>query len=135
MIDAKTNSYIGACSDAKLLTVLEQIHADKEYRQPSRGICGAVRDCFFEDGKILDGHDEAILQQLMSYWPKHSGNLSYPVPSDDPGLNAKARFHSCSSRWSNNRWSKTIKYGQLRWELLEFCIQRLKDRIYEDKVS
>ena len=119
------------CTDEVLLRAMEAIRDNKEYRSDASGICAAL-DAYFhkEYGALLDGFENSELRHLMSLWNKFSGEAHYPVPATTEGISGKEEYHS-----SLDCWNKDTAYGQLRWELLEFCIQRLKDRIYEDKIS
>ncbi len=130
MICRITDRPLGACTDGLLLEILNAVHSDEDYRQPDMGICAGV-DRYCEDHNwIFDSMDGLELRHLMSLWPKFSGRTFHPVPSTDPDRDSRDMYMDC-----DDCWNKDTEYGQLRWELLEFCIQRLEDRIYEDGVS
>lgn len=67
---------------------------------------------------------EDTLESLFVKWPKYSGIPSYPVPSVTLGLTALDQFDTValdrSSFWEG-------EYGELRKELLEFCIAQLEN--------
>ena len=128
----KANGYtrIGPCTDEKLLQIMEAIRDNPDFREDKMGICGGVDLYGHSEGWVFESSDSYDLRYLMSLWPKFSGKDFYPVPSTTGGVDAHDAFHSCMECWNKN-----TEYGQLRWELLEFCIERLKDRIYEDKIS
>lgn len=130
MIEISSGAFIGHCQDELLLTMLQAIRDDPLLRSHELGICGGVDLYCCGKGWIFDSTDGLELKHLMSLWPKFSGKAFYPVPSMTEGRDACDEFQNCM-----NCWSRETAYGQLRWELLEFCIQRLEDHIYEDKVS
>ena len=130
MYSLTTDKYLGKCTDASLRDALLAIRSDPELRIERQGICSSV-DLFFSKKKVLfDIHDSCDLRHLMSLWPKFSGYVHYPVPPTIEGKDSSSEYHQCP-----DTWNQETEYGKLRWELLEFCIQRLEDRIYEDKVA
>ena len=72
------------------------------------GICGNVsyRKCL-------------ILDELFKTWPKYSGNREFPIQVE--GEDPQATYIYCKNMWSNS-----TEYGQLRWELLNYCIAQLQ---------
>lgn len=130
MIDYKTGALIGACTDEEMLDALRAVRDEQKFQPRELGICGGVDLYFDEQGKLVDSADGNNLRDLMSLWPKSSGHRYYPVPPVLERHSASDAFHECIACWDKN-----TEYGQLRLELLDFCIQRLEDRIYEDKVS
>lgn len=59
------------------------------------------------------------MKKLWVDWPKYSGEIDYPVPSPDPIDNAQSIFWGWKNKW-------TGEYGQLRYELLDYLIERTK---------
>ena len=130
MIDYKTGNLIGACTDELLLEALKAIKNDETLRAYDTGICSGLDSYFRRMGCFTSSTESCEMRHLMSLWPKFSGRAFYPVPSVDPSGSPDGIYHAC-----RDMWNQETEYGKLRWELLEFCIQRLEDRIYEDKVS
>ncbi|ASD52148.1 hypothetical protein KNT64_gp196 [Pseudomonas phage PspYZU05] len=60
---------------------------------------------------------------LMAVWPKYSGNRNYPVPAPSSYAkpNPEDAYYNCEC------W--TSEYGQLRIELLDFCIAKLTKKV------
>lgn len=124
-----SNSYMKLTNEM-LLEALEAIKTDPSLRDGTTGICSSIDIYFGRKSYYTQSDDTYKIRNLMSFWQKFSGKDFYPVPSPIPGKTPHAYFHECV-----DMWNQETEYGRLRWELLEFCIQRLKDRIYEDKVS
>lgn len=130
MIEYPSGKFIKEITDEELLKALKVVRDTPAFQFPELGICAGVEMYYNGQGFIFDSADGQELKHLMSLWPKFSGRTFYPVPSTNEGQDAYGAFHECIACWDKN-----TEYGQLRWELLDFCIQRLEDRIYEDKVS
>lgn len=111
--------------------VLEALKDCKDIRDhgciPSnRGICGYVEDRTGFDSAIIGG----ILKPIFEKWPKYSGSEWYPVPHPDydgddydsgPEYWAESAYEE---DFEYDRW--TGPYGELRDELLSFCIEQLE---------
>lgn len=73
---------------------------------------------------------EDTLKSLFVKWPKYSGIPSYPIPSVTLGLTALAQFDTValdrSSFWEG-------EYGELRKELLQFCIDTLTKELENEE--
>lgn len=73
---------------------------------------------------------EDTLESLFVKWPKYSGIPSYPIPSVTLGLTALAQFDTValdrSSFWEG-------EYGELRKELLQFCIDTLTKELENEE--
>lgn len=59
-----------------------------------------------------------VFKDLAEQWPKYSGYESYPVPSTNPDIGPGRCFYETRNLWIG-------PYGDLRRELLEFCIDWL----------
>ena len=130
MIEYPSGKFIKEITDEELLKALKVVRDTPAFQFPELGICAGVEMYYNGQGFIFDSADGQELKHLMSLWPKFSGRAFYPVPSVDPSGSPDGIYHAC-----RDMWNQETEYGKLRWELLEFCIQRLEDRIYEDKVS
>ena len=119
MFDLKTNKEV-ALTEKKILQALKAIHRNKKRRLNTIGICGAVKH-YFEEGSdiIVTSKDQNVLHQLMKDWPKHSGVTEVPICAY--GIDPMREFTSCL-----NMWNQKTPYGQLRWELLEWLIEKLE---------
>jgi hypothetical protein len=60
-----------------------------------------------------------MAEQGISFkdWKHFSGSLRYPVPAHIDAEKAYDNF---------DRWSKKSKYGQLRWQLLDWLIEQFE---------
>ena len=123
------NNYL-EMTDEMLLEALKATKTDPSLRDRTTGICSSVDNYFGRKGYYTQSSDTYEVRSLMSYWPKFSSKDFYPIPSPVPSKTPHDYFHEC-----HDMWNQETEYGKLRWELLEFCIQRLKDHIYEDKIS
>lgn len=71
------------------------------------GIRGSIR-CLFTIMKQYDID--------FSQWENFSGDYEYPIPSNNP----KFAYNNF------DKWSKKSKYGQLRWQLLDWLIEQFE---------
>ena len=120
MINIRTNK-VTKLTNKQILSALKAIKNNKEYRYPSTGICNGIRhylegrsDIYFT---VRDSH---TIQELMKEWPKHSGNNEFPITVR--GINPMKEYMGCY-----DKWDRKTEYGQLRWELLEWLINKLEN--------
>lgn len=59
-----------------------------------------------------------LLLTFMTMWPKYSGTKHYPIRVSEDKCPVLT-YHMCK-----NMWSRRSKYGLLRWELLDWLIER-----------
>lgn len=130
MISVNNSNTYMKLTDEMLLEALKAIRTDPSLRDGTTGICSSIDTYFRRKGYYTQSSDTYEIRSLMSCWQKFSGKDFYPIPSPNPSKTPHEYFHEC-----HDMWNQETEYGKLRWELLEFCIQRLEDRIYEDKVS
>lgn len=87
---------------------------DRHKHKSTEGIC-----------KYITFKQKQHVQHIFNIWSKYSGQRNYPVPSPYKHVSHGLAY------FKYNRWSKKSKYGQLRYELLDFVIntveQQLKD--------
>lgn len=62
-----------------------------------------------------------LLMTLMTQWPKYSGDAQYTVPGP------KGEHPSTAYGNNINKWDRSTEYGQLRYELLDYLIDRVDD--------
>lgn len=89
------------------------------------GICFEVHE-YMRKKHTSSGWEDAVdtyLEELMSKWPKHSGSRAYPIPAPVRDTTPGAYFWATMQ--VGRKWDGKTKYGQLRWELLQFCITEL----------
>ena len=88
------------------------------------GICNNVRS-YVEEFRWDEAMD--VLHILFKRWPKFSGNTNFPVPdpkNETSGwLDAYNIYFSAAG--ADAIWDRENEYGQLRWELLDFCIEEI----------
>ncbi len=101
-------------ANEKLLNALKIIQTKVQNGNvlSSQGICTDVYE-LLGDKSIME-----TLSSIMAKWPAHSGSLEYPIPSTHPKLNYFEIYWSTDNYWIG-------QYGQLRRELLHFCINEL----------
>lgn len=85
--------------------------AENKLLEREIGICSNVCTLF-------PCRHEAQLLNCMSTWPKYSGNRCFPVPGG-------------SSLYEASKDKYEGQYGQLRRELLNFCINRYTENLLE----
>lgn len=61
------------------------------------------------------------IQNLALTWEHHSGDLKYPVPYP---VAVCPRF---AYEDTTDYWDKSTEYGQLRYELLDYLIERVEN--------
>lgn len=86
---------------------------DNGPHSPNQGICFHV-------------HCEMILEPLFRQWDKFSGNEKYPIPCSVLG-SEDAYIQQ------GDMWDKRFKYNKLRWELLDFLIDKLEHKVGRKK--
>ena len=119
MFDLKTDKEV-TLTDKKVLQALKAVHRNKRYRCNAIGICGAVKHYLQSNGKnIVTTKDRDVLYRLMKDWPKHSGVTKFPICAY--GVDPIKEFKTCM-----DMWNQKTPYGQLRWELLEWLINKLE---------
>ena len=98
------------------------------------GICYPVRQFFL----CIDARTGMTLHNLFKRWPKWSGLLEYPVPAPSDFVAKDAGDYAAAAQaydMLDSHWDSTTEYGQLRIELLEFCIATLEEEIANEQVS
>lgn len=68
---------------------------------------------------------QTIPSKLLKTWDKYAMDYMYPVPSTDAGITAEEKY--IKEARANNLWNKNTEYGKLRYELLDFIEEYLKD--------
>ena len=107
-------------TNKKVLQSLKAIKRSKKRRLSTIGICGAVKRYLTESsGNIVTIRDQDVLLRLMKDWPKHSGVTEFPICAY--GVDPMKEFSNCI-----DMWNQKTPYGQLRWELLEWLINKLE---------
>jgi len=64
-------------------------------------------------------YSEDLLHELFETWPKFSGDIEYPVPSDLEDESPRNAYDMRANLWVG-------AYGDLRKELLDHCINELE---------
>lgn len=85
------------------------------------GICSITEQCA-KMTEIAPEVWDKWLEDKFKQWPKFSGDIDYPVPSDTKD-SAKMAYFFCSP---TDLWSPFCPYGALRRELLEFLIREVE---------
>lgn len=102
---------------AELLEALKQI---RERPEPRVGICYQLDAQSCSDERA--DYWRSKVRDLFQEWPQFSGSAEFPVPhpTEPAGI-------AYNSTW--NMWDRRTKYGQARWDLLEFCISELEKEL------
>lgn len=103
----------------EMLAVLEELRAN--------GPVGAGMGICQNASSLYQAHYGVIvpieaMQELMTKWPDYSGNPRFPVPSPHGG----SAQHAYMNTLDVDMWNPDVPYGHLRWQLLEWLIERLK---------
>jgi hypothetical protein len=98
---------------------------DSGPQYPNCGICTNV-----QESKWYRPHDFEVRRQfnncmrgLMQSWPLYAGDLVHPVPH--PELSASEAYHHSKIAF----WDFYAEYGQNRWNLLHYMIEKLEEEI------
>lgn len=119
MINYKTNEKV-ELTHSMILTALKAMKEVATYRISVLGICGCVSAYYLNrDGLISNVKDQFIIEKLIEGWPKHSGVTEFPICAY--GVSPMKEFANCI-----DMWNQKTPYGQLRWELLEWLINKLE---------
>lgn len=117
-------------SDFKKLMLLQILKAVAVSPNKNTGICDNVRFKTFEiyHNYTLDEELGAELDRLMALWPKFSGSVVFPVvhPTEPSPVKAYDLAKVCGELWSG-------EYGELRKELLQFCIDTLTKELENEE--
>ena len=104
----------------------------------SKGICAAaLRHIDLGDGVrwnvVLQRAYMNTLSTLFSGWPKHSGNLAFPVP--DPDRDSANHVDYAADRKYFAAYDNALmwygEYGDMRRELLDYAIDALKKELMQ----
>lgn len=106
---------------AKMLEALKQI---RKRPNPGTGICYQLdaQRCSDENADENADYWRSKLRGLFRRWPQFSGSADFPVPH--PTEPACIAYNS-----TQKMWDRRTKYGQARWDLLEFCISELEKEL------
>ena len=119
MINIRTNK-VTELANKQILSALKAIASNKEYRYHSTGICNAVKHYLeSHSDNYFTVHDSYTIYELMKDWPKHSGNNEFPITVR--GINPMKEYIDYY-----DKWDRKTEYGRLRWELLEWLIEKLE---------
>jgi len=66
----------------------------------------------------------SLLEDLMTWWPEHSGSFVYPVPSYQPAVGSREAYGRARDLWSTD-----TAYGQARWRLVAWLRQELEEAL------
>lgn len=95
-----------------ILSNIRDIKAGKREIDPGVGICENVGI-------------RVIPVKLLKSWDNYSQDYLYPVPSTEENISAEEKY--IKEGQSKNLWNKDTEYGKLRWKLLDYLEEYLKD--------
>lgn len=96
-----------------IVTELRRIFEEGRPYQETNGLCmNMVRNFHDPNGRDKIMH---ALKLAFARWPKFSGYVDWPVPSEE---HAPANAY----RLTCNLWDKGTEYGRNRWELAKFLL-------------
>lgn len=78
------------------------------------GICFEISLC--SDRKEIDIH------AMFMQWPEFSGDIEFPVPSKQEGMDAEDAYMKTENK---DMWNPAHPYGAARLRLLDFLIAKL----------
>ena len=96
-----------------ILSNIRDIKAGKREITPGAGICENVGI-------------RVIPIKLLKAWDNYSEDYLYPVPSTEESVSAEEKY--IKEGQSKNLWNKDTEYGKLRYELLDFIEEYLKEQ-------
>lgn len=119
MINYKTNEEV-ELTHSMILTALKAIKGAATYRIRGIGICGCIGTYYLNrNGLVSSVSDQFIIEKLIEDWPKHSGVREFPISVGR--ISPWGEYTRC-----DNKWDRRTQYGRLRWELLEWLIEKLE---------
>lgn len=95
-----------------LLSKIQDIKTGKKQIDHGKGICQNI-------GMML------IPIKLLKSWGKYSRDYLCPVPSTEEYVTAEEKY--IKEAIAKNLWNKDTEYGRLRYELLDFIEEYLRD--------
>lgn len=103
-----------------LLEVVTKIRNEGPHAK-SLGICACISNW------IPDDDDQMIavcaFQELVVKWEHFSGRVQFPIPHRKK---MRHKRNPSIAFWNTeNLWDKRTAYGRLRWELVDFLIDKL----------
>ena len=106
----------------KILQALRKVRDDYHNRaydfDEYVGICSNVNRALYMLELYGVSHNKE-LGKLFKTWPKYSGDPDYPVPCPVNDFSAQEAYNLAGGMWDG-------KYGELRVQLLNHCIQELE---------
>lgn len=122
----------------RIANALESLDIDTiiEANPNMYGICGLIEAMLYECDvpKELTSLAQNRLQDIMTTWPKYSGNSYYPIPcpsnkgpeySDVNVSDSLAESNRAKWAYTNlTRWAG--EYGKLRYDALDWLIEYLR---------
>lgn len=108
-------------NDQIILEALYEVRDNPKARRNTKGICNAVTNflAFVDSDVYYTAGCE--LSEIFKKWPKFSGSYRFPIPG-------KLIAYSAAIV-QRKAWTRSTKYGALRWELLEFTIAELEKKV------
>ncbi len=111
-----------------LLIALKEIKVNAVYRKKHGGICDSISEYIMKNN--IDTHYTGciirncrrLLDTIFPLWPKFSGYLDYPICTKETQNFEKCEEIYCNAQNQRKSWTRSTKYGALRWELLDWCI-------------
>lgn len=77
--------------------------------------------------KVVSNTDSSrVLNSAFQAWPKFSGTVMYPVPSEVTSVLHPTTIFNAHKRANKSMWDVNTTYGALRHELLEFIITSIE---------
>lgn len=119
-----------------MVTKTDLLQALKEVREnpdPLAAICTNIHEKLNklpQYQRDISRELDDILRSLFTEWPKYSGYPRHPVPSVTPDLTAPEQFNRVALSWASF-WEG--EYGELRKELLQFCIDTLTKELKNEE--
>jgi hypothetical protein len=103
-------------NESRLLEILKYLKANENVIKEHAGICYNVRQQVVDDTEYFNL--VKLLKRYYSSWKHFSGDFQYPVEGRPDKYTRQG-----------DKWSRTAKYGRLRWQLLNFLIKELSKEV------
>lgn len=92
----------------------------------NHGICVNINELGVQNSKAV----QYLVGYLAKSWKHYSGNLNFPIPSTVSSKTPNEMYTD-----TKLMWSKSSKYGKLRWELLQHIRDELELMVAKDHLQ
>lgn len=112
------------CFD-EVISAIDSLLAGK-IKDIDHGICVNINELGVPNSKAI----QYLVGYLAKNWKHYSGNLSFPIPATVSSKTPDEMYTD-----TELMWSKSSKYGKLRWELLQHIRDELELMVVKDHLQ